>query len=223
MPRSAQMMLCLKGNLPRMKCTSRNLAVIASFLVLLAACGEIISDEIDDAGKFSYWQEKDDFTGAKGSYLEVKLWIDRPSGEYLDLQFQCFRTSEAQYANEFNLVVNSSVENPQVSGSPRYMDAVLFRRDDQAAQVYRKELSGDVLSTFQAASLNVYPIFDEDEDGNLPKQVRFRFVHGASPLEAELGQVESLSRAPSVDLTVDASDPETEKFLHDCRPKPSQS
>ena len=192
---------------------------IASLSALLTACGENAAGEAVDASQFTYWHDEDDFTEAKGSYLDTTLWIDRGAGEYLDIQLQCFRESGAQYTNEFNLLVNSSVEASRAYGNIRYIDAVLFRRDDNPVQIYRSEWDGEILTTFQNASLNVTSIFAEDEHGNLPSQVKFRFVYGASPLQAELGQVAELSRTASVDLTIYSSDPEAGRFLHDCAPK----
>lgn len=186
---------------------------------MLAACAQNEDDKTSDAKLFSYWYELDEFTEVKASYLDSALWIDEQSGRYLNLQFQCFRGKNEALPNEYNLIINSKLDETESSGIPEFLSAVLYKRDDQAVQIYRRSWDGTPLTGFQNASLNVYPMFAEDEQGKLPQTVKFRFIYGLAPVDVRFGEIDDISRAASVDLTIDTTDPDTEQFLYDCASK----
>ncbi|WP_327753695.1 hypothetical protein VVT58_06555 [Sphingobium sp. SJ10-10] len=188
----------------------------AGILSGLAGCGEI-NASVDDDFAPVFWQKKDDFTEMDAYYLDAKVWIDRESGQFLALQFQCFRHSGAQLSIDQNLIVNSNVDPAISSGSARYLDAVLFKSGGQAPQVYRHGPDGRVLSTFQDATLDLGYLLSRDENDNY-RSVQLRFVYGASPLTAQIGDVGALSRADSVDFDLSTANPETGKFLRACAP-----
>ena len=110
--------------------------IVAGILCSLAACTENAAGVDDDFAPV-FWEQKDDFTEMNAYYLDAKIWIDREGGEYLDLQFQCFRHSGAQLSIDQNLIVNSSIEENRPYGSAAYLDAVLYKSKGEGPRVYR--------------------------------------------------------------------------------------
>lgn len=192
------------------------LVAVAGIVGILSGCGKINDSVVDDSAPI-FWQKKDDFADMDAYYLDAKVWIDRESGQFLALQFQCFRHFGAQISIDQNLIVNSGVDPNISSGSARYLDAVLFKTEGESAQVYRFGPGGQVLSTFQDAKLDLGYLLSLDENDNY-RNLQLRFVYGASPLTAQIGDVGELSRADSVDFDLSTADPEVGKFLRACAP-----
>lgn len=190
--------------------------VVAGILFGLAACTENAAGVYDDFAPV-FWEQKDDFTEMDAYYLDAKVWIDREGGEYLDLQFQCFRHSGAQLSIDQNLIVSSSIEANRPYGSAAYLDAVLYKSEGESPRIYRNGYDGTVLSTFTNATLDIGDMLSLDENDNY-RSLQLRFIYGASPLTAQTGDVAALSRAASVDFELSANNPETGKFLRACAP-----
>jgi hypothetical protein len=164
-----------------------------------------------------FWQKRDDFSSVDAYYLDAKIWIDRQEGEYIALQFQCFRHLGAEVSIDQNLIVNSSVDAKISNGSARYIDSILFKSENDAPQVYRNPYNGSVLATFKDANLKLSDMISLNKD-NEYRSLKIRFVYGASPVTAQLGDVDELSRADSVDFDLSSTNPETKKFLLACAP-----
>lgn len=189
---------------------------VASILSGLAACAEPGVREEDDFSPV-FWEQSDSFTEMTAYYLNAKVWIDRESGQYLDLQFQCFRHSGAQLTIDQNVIVNSSVDPSRPNGWARRIDAILFKPEGESPRAYRQGPNGAVLSNFTDAQLDLGYMLTRDESDNY-RSLQLRFVHGASPLIAQTADVGALSRAASVDFDLSAGDPETGRFLQACAP-----
>lgn len=189
---------------------------VAGILSGLAACAEPSASKEDDFSPV-FWEQPDSFTEMTAYYLNAKVWIDRENGQYLDLQFQCFRHSGAQLSIDQNLIVNSSVDPSKPNGWARRVDAILFKPDGNSPRVYRYGSNGEVLSNFTDAQLDLGYMLSRDENDNY-RSLQLRFVHGASSVIALAGDVGALSRAASVDFDLSTTDPETEKFLQACAP-----
>lgn len=185
--------------------------IVAGALLGITAC------TIEDASTPTFWEERDEFTEIDGYYLDARVWIDHESGQYLDLQFQCFRHSGAQLSHDQNLLIVSSVESNRPYSSPMYLDAVLFRSEGENAQVYRNDFNGEVLSPFTGATLDLGSLLQLDENDDY-RSLHLRFVFGASPLAAQIGDVGALSRAESVDFDLSATNQEAGQFLRACAP-----
>ncbi|MEN8677629.1 MAG: hypothetical protein ABF298_09630 [Alteriqipengyuania sp.] len=191
---------------------------LAVFATLPSGCGDPQDADQMLIGNYQYWNEVDEFSGESRHYLDTSRWIEEAEGEFLRLQFQCFRNPESPGDDELNLVVTSEIEMDQNSTQmPRYVDAVLYKQTGQQPQIYRNNWNGDVLSTFQQASLDLRTIFAENSTEEGFTETTFRFVIGASPVAAQLGDVATLARAPSIDLTLSMVDAPVARFFEACR------
>ena len=191
-------------------------ALAFSLASTLSACVEIDNNDFADGGDFQYWSETDSFTNMKGSYLDASGWIDREAGNYLQVQFQCFNNVGSEYPTEYHLLINpKNGEYPEDSRSPTF-GAVLYKRDNQDVQIYHQEWSGERLTNFKGAKLDVYSIFQKDEYGNFPKEIIFRLVYGVLMSDAESEDSWTLARSPSVDVKIASTNPESKKFLTAC-------
>lgn len=206
--------------------TARWAAIIGT--AAIAACASSCVETTDSAGdEFApvFWQQKDEFTEMDSYHLDAKIWINQEDGQYLDLQFQCFRHFGAQLSINQQLLVSSAFNPDAQTGGQMYVDAVLFKSEGQSPQVYRDGVAGKVHSTFTSATLDLGRMLFLDENGSY-RDLHLRFVHGVSPVEAEYGDVDQLSREDSVDFELSSSNPEAAKFLQACAPvknwKPSE-
>ena len=185
-------------------------------LTALPSCS-LQGNSVSEESAPLFWEKRDDFSAVDAYYLDAKVWINRQGGEYLSLQFQCFRHFGAEVSIDQNLIVNSNVDPKISSGSAAYIDAILYKSENDAPQIYRNPYDGSVLATFKDANLKLSDMISLDNN-NEYRSLKIRFVYGSSPVTAQLGDVNELSRADSVDFDLSSTSPETGKFLRACAP-----
>ncbi len=209
----------------------------AASLALGSGCSDITgtadADEELEIGTLSYWSESDDFAGAIKSYVDGSFWIDSQRGQYLEVQFQCVRSRDNRFPNEFRLIATSLVDASRNEyARPRFFDVLLYKINDNSASIYTRQGTGDILYRTGQFSDRVGPFtqasFDLAElmSRLAVKEVSrmdFRFVYGAPRDTSDIGSVQDLSGYPAIDVSIDATDPEIGRILGECANEQSQS